>query len=69
MLEADVALESTSSGVDSSKTAAIDLKSNGFLGFERAAIALEPGDLVEVRSAAEVVSKPTSRISIVSSPP
>src|ERR1700722_8610204 len=56
MPEANVALESTSSSVDSSKTVTVDLKSNRFLGFERAAIALKPGDLVEVRSAAEVLS-------------
>jgi len=56
MPEANVALESTSSSVDSSKTVTVDLKSNRFLGFERAAIALKPGDLVEVRTAAEVVS-------------
>ena len=31
MLEADVALESTSGGVDSSKTTAVGLKSGGFL--------------------------------------
>jgi hypothetical protein len=56
MLEANAALGSTASGGDLSKNAAPDLKSNGARGFERAAIALEPGDLVEVRSAAEVVS-------------
>ena len=56
MLEADVALESTPASVDSSKTTAVGLKSGGFLRLERAAIALKPGDLVEVRSAAEVMS-------------
>ena len=56
MLEANAALESTASGGGLSKNAAPDLKSDGVRGFERAAIALEPGDLVEVRSAAEVVS-------------
>jgi hypothetical protein len=56
MFEADAAVQSTSSGVDSSKTAAVDLKSNDFRGFEQALIALKPGDLVEVRSAAEVMS-------------
>jgi hypothetical protein len=56
MFEADAAVQSTSGGVDSSKTAAVDLKSNGFRGFEQALIALKPGDLVEVRSAAEVMS-------------
>ena len=55
MLEADVALQSTSSGVDPSNAAA-DLKSNGVRGFERAPIALKAGDMVEVRSAKEVVS-------------
>jgi hypothetical protein len=55
MLEADVALQSTSSGVDPSN-ATVDLKSNGVRGFERAAIALKPGEMVEVRSATEVVS-------------
>ena len=56
MLEANAALESTASGGGLSKNATPDLKSDGVRGFERAAIALEPGDLVEVRSAAEVVS-------------
>jgi hypothetical protein len=56
MLEANAALESTAGGRDLLKNAAPDLKSDGVRGFERAAIALEPGDLVEVRSAAEVVS-------------
>lgn len=53
MLEADVALESTPASVDSS---AVGLKSGGFLRSDRAAIALKAGDLVEVRSAAEVMS-------------
>src|ERR1700730_217565 len=56
MLEANAALESTAGGRDLLKNAAPDLKSDGVRGFERAAIALEPGDLVEVRSAAEGVS-------------
>jgi len=54
--EADLGLDSTSSSVDSAKTVAVDLKSNGVRGFERATIALKPGELVEVRSAAEVLS-------------
>jgi len=56
MPEADLALDSTSSSVDSAKTVAVDSKPNGVRGFERAAVALQPGDLVEVRSAAEVMS-------------
>jgi len=56
MLEANAASGSTASGGDLSKNAAVNSSSNGVRGFERAAIALEPGDLVEVRSAAEVVS-------------
>ena len=56
MIEANAALESTSSAVDRSKNAAANLKSNAVRGFERATIALKLGDLVEVRSAAEVVS-------------
>ncbi len=55
MLEANAALESTSSSVDSSKTTAVDLKSRIFPDLEPA-IALKPGELVEVRSAAEVMS-------------
>jgi len=56
MLEADAALEFTASGADSSKTATVDSESGGLLTVERSAIALKPGDLVEVRSAAEVMS-------------
>jgi hypothetical protein len=56
MLDANAVLESTSSSVDSPEPAAANLETKAIREFEPPVLDLKPGNLVEVRSAAEVMS-------------
>jgi hypothetical protein len=56
MHEAEAALESAFNSIESSQTAAVDMEANDLDGLASATIGLKPGDLVEVRSAAEVMA-------------
>ena len=56
MHEADAALESAFDSTESPQTAAVDLEANDLDGLAPATIGLKAGDLVEVRSAAEVMA-------------
>src|ERR1700692_4496329 len=56
MLDASATPDSTSGSADSSETSVANLESNRLREFGPAAIDLKPGDLVEIRSAAEVMS-------------
>src|SRR5258708_39222437 len=49
-------MESTANSEDPPQISAANLKSNGFRELKSAAIDLKPGDLVEVLSAAEIMS-------------